>query len=72
MSCTCQECGNKYKVDFLVTDELWFRIMPNHKNGSGLLCGSCICKKIEALDKYDVFFINKIDNKKYNRFIKNF
>lgn len=28
MSCTCQDCGNQYKVDLVIPDELWEKIKP--------------------------------------------
>ncbi|MDY6796972.1 MAG: hypothetical protein SWK76_17070 [Actinomycetota bacterium] len=57
MSCTCQECGKRYKVDFIVDDDLWERIKPDGKEqGAGLLCGSCILRKIEALDEYSAVY----------------
>uniref|UniRef100_A0A6M3K851 Uncharacterized protein n=1 Tax=viral metagenome TaxID=1070528 RepID=A0A6M3K851_9ZZZZ len=56
MSCKCQGCGNRYKVDLIIPDDLWEKIKPKEKpKGAGLLCGSCIMKKIEAFDKYDVW-----------------
>lgn len=59
MSCTCQQCGEKYKVDFMVPDELWEKIKPSGKgNGAGMLCGKCICHNIESMDEYDIFEIN--------------
>ena len=49
MSCTCYRCGNKYKVDFIVPEEIWEQIQPEDKPaGAGLLCGKCI---VEALEK---------------------
>lgn len=57
MSCTCQECGEKYKVDLIVEEDLWERIKPGGKEqGAGLLCGSCIMKKIESLGEYDAVY----------------
>lgn len=54
--CKCQECGNQFKVDFLVSDELWEEIKPPNKpEGGGLLCGSCIANKIEAIGEYAVY-----------------
>lgn len=50
MSCTCQRCNHKYKVDILIPDELWEKIKPTGKStGSGLLCGKCIIQSIEEL-----------------------
>ena len=62
MSCTCQECGKKYKVDLLIPDELWEKIKPDKKPyGAGLLCGMCIMRRIECLNKYDVLKICKVE-----------
>jgi len=59
MSCTCQVCGRKYKIDLLVGDELWENIKPEGKPiGGGLLCGSCIMDRIEKyLNDYDVYLL---------------
>lgn len=47
--CMCQCCGQRYKVDFIVPDELWEKIKPKGKAvGAGLLCGWCIVENIEA------------------------
>lgn len=57
MACTCHNCGRKYKVDILVSDDVWHRIRP-HKNRpkyAGLLCGSCILSKIEQLGEYNSY-----------------
>ena len=42
----CQYCGKKYKVDLMIPNKLWKKIYPN-KDGSGLLCGECIIKRVE-------------------------
>ena len=56
MSCKCQSCGDLYKVDVSVSDDLWEKIKPEGKTeGSGLLCGCCIFERIESLNKYDCF-----------------
>ena len=52
--CTCQGCRCKYGVDFVVPDEVWEIIKPKGKGkGEGLLCGSCIAKKIDAMSDND-------------------
>ncbi len=62
--CTCQSCGNIYKVDFLVSDDVWERIKPENKpKGCGLLCGICIAKALEHLNGFAVL---KIENVKRN------
>jgi hypothetical protein len=48
--CTCQGCGEKYHVDFSVTDEVWEAIKPKGKpEGAGLLCGKCIIERLSGL-----------------------
>lgn len=43
MSCKCQRCGDKFRVDVVVRNDLWEKIKPPWKpNGGGLLCGRCI------------------------------
>jgi len=58
MSCKCQECGRQFKVDVVVSDNLWEKIKPKNKPiGSGLLCGSCILTKIENFNEYGGFYL---------------
>ncbi len=58
MSCECQNCGDQYKVDFIIQNELWEEIKPSGKGkGGGMLCGSCICQKIEEKREYNSFNI---------------
>ena len=60
MSCICQKCGRKYKVDILIDDNLWEKIKPKGKpKGAGLLCGVCIFEGIEKLNKYDMYRLDK-------------
>ncbi len=60
MSCKCQSCNTKFKVDLNIPDELWEKIKPKNKpKGSGLLCGKCIMKKIEKISNYDYWFLRK-------------
>lgn len=56
MSCTCKRCGQKYKVDFLVPDRLWYQIKPDIGN---LLCGPCIAQAIEDMDEYGAYHISE-------------
>jgi len=59
--CTCQNCGCKYKVDILVPDDLWEKIKPKGKEeGAGLLCGVCIAQKIEKINEYAAYKIEKV------------
>ena len=43
--CKCGQCGQRYKVDFLLPDELWAKI----ENGHELLCGHCIVRALENM-----------------------
>lgn len=59
MACACQNCGNNYKIDVTIPNSLWEEIKPKEKSiGSGLLCGICIFKRIEILDRYDTYNLN--------------
>lgn len=60
--CTCQACGQKYRVDILVPDELWERIKPAEKaQGAGLLCGRCIFARIEGLGEFGALLLRLAD-----------
>ena len=60
MSCKCQVCGKQYKIDIHVSDEVWEIIKPEGKpKGAGLLCGSCIVQRLEALGNYDSLMLIK-------------
>ena len=55
--CLCQSCGKQYKVDLLIPNKLWKKIINNSDNG--LLCGCCIMRKIELFDVFDYYFLKK-------------
>lgn len=57
--CTCHKCNKKYKVDILVSSEVWEMIYPN-KDGGGLLCGICILELIENLGGYSAFNLKEV------------
>lgn len=58
MSCKCQNCGENYKVDLIIPDNIWETIKPLEKSeDAGLLCGACIINKIEGLGKYKVIHL---------------
>lgn len=63
--CTCQHCGNKFKIDFLIPDDLWKKIRPGKEEGkaagSGLLCGTCIIKALESELSYSAFRLVRIN-----------
>lgn len=51
--CRCQSCGQYYRVDINVPDDLWDRIRPGGKaEGAGMLCGRCIMNRVEALGEF--------------------
>lgn len=61
MSCKCQGCGEKYKIDIMVIDGLWEKIKPMGKSvGGGLLCGKCILTRIEKIIGYSSFTLKEI------------
>jgi hypothetical protein len=61
MTCLCQECNWYFKMDLLISDDLWKKIKPiNKKDGSGLLCPKCIVKKIEQEKGYSAFKLEEI------------
>jgi len=48
--CVCQECGEHYREDVRLSDELWNRIRPKGKpEGAGLLCGGCIGRRLTEI-----------------------
>lgn len=53
-SCLCQRCGQRYKVDVILSDDLW-RKLTGRADGSGLLCGMCILARIENLGAFGAF-----------------
>ncbi len=60
LACKCQGCGNLYKLDLVIDDDLWEVIKPEEKpKGAGLLCGSCIMERLERLLEYAVFGLIK-------------
>ena len=60
MSQICQSCGFKYKVDLLIPDRLWQLIKPENENSKeGLLCGSCIMKRIEEIEDQNNLFLKE-------------
>jgi len=54
MSCRCQKCGNQYKLDIYIPNDIWKRISPK-KDSSGLLCGKCIFEELEKIFGYAAF-----------------
>lgn len=62
MTCICQNCGEDFKIDVLVPDDLWSRIRPFGKpEGAGLLCGACIINHIEALGHHGAMRLTLVE-----------
>lgn len=60
--CTCQKCGEKYKIDFIVHDDIWKTIRDDGEKVYNLLCPVCISKAIVGMDEgYYAFHIYQID-----------
>jgi len=54
--CLCQQCDNYFKVDLIVPNRVWHKIRPEGKpKEGGLLCGSCIMKKVEELGEFGAY-----------------
>jgi hypothetical protein len=67
MSCTCQVCGKKYKMDLWIPDCIWEEIKPDGKSeGQGLLCPMCIMERIEKRVGYDAFCLLKLTKEEWN------
>ena len=59
-NCKCQGCESQYKIDLIIPNDLWEKIKPKGKSkGAGLLCGSCIMKRLGELFEYDVFELRR-------------
>lgn len=48
----CGVCLHRYKVDVMITDELWRRINPQNMEH---LCGHCIMDGIEWQGEHDAY-----------------
>jgi len=59
MSCICQQCGNEYRIDLLVPDDIWEKIKHIDKpKEAGLLCGMCIMDQLESFNTYGAINAN--------------
>lgn len=56
--CLCQNCGQRYRVDLRLPDELWERI----HGPDNLLCGMCIMKRIERIGVFDYYDLTHPDD----------
>lgn len=55
--CLCQRCAWRYRVDFMLSDELWAKI----HGPFNLLCEACIVELIEARKEFDYLDLVKLD-----------
>lgn len=63
MPCTCHHCGSEFSMDLVAPDDLWEKIKPEGKpEGAGLLCPTCIVKRVEALHKHSAYQLCHIDS----------
>lgn len=53
IGCACYDCGLKYGgagwIDAVIDNKYWEIINPSYHNGAGLLCITCIAKRLELL-----------------------
>ena len=48
----CYDCGlpyDKFPCDMVINDKMWKRITPTYREGGGLLCPNCICRRLMQL-----------------------
>lgn len=63
LGCKCQGCGEHYRVDLNIPDDLWNHIRPTGTApGAGLLCGSCILVRIERQGGFGVLHARRGDD----------
>lgn len=53
----CYDCGMKYTEfpDMMVPDDLWEKINPTYCRGAGLLCPTCIAKRLYFANEWYKF-----------------
>jgi hypothetical protein len=47
----CGRCGMRYRVDVMVSDELWAKIHNDNEH----LCGPCVVRSLEAISENDFY-----------------
>lgn len=62
--CTCQRCNSKYKVDFILPDNLYREITGCVDNG--LFCGRCLVELIEERDQFNAYFLKETQKEEKN------
>ena len=74
--CLCCDCGKRYRVDVILDDDLWQRILnvnagearKDIRDPDGallvrkdvLLCGSCIMHRIELLGRFGAYYLESM------------
>lgn len=59
--CLCQLCGVRYKIDFMLPDNLWAEIQRLLPRTFKLLCGTCTVSLLEQRGAFDYFDVVKLD-----------
>ena len=62
-SSACYDCGLEYGEfpDMVIPDSLWEKINPTYHQGAGLLCPTCIAKRLDFIGLWyenDLFVLN--------------
>lgn len=54
--CRCGGCGERYRVDIILSDDLWRKLQEALPAGPiNLLCGSCIIERLERFGEFAAF-----------------
>lgn len=66
---SCYDCGLEYSnfPDMMIPDDLWERINPTEHEGAGILCPTCIARRLDHLGlwyKDDLFKLKRSKSKK--------
>ena len=60
----CCDCGNQYREfnDLSIDDKLWAKITPSYDNEAGILCPTCILKRLREIGCNDFKLICNVSN----------
>ncbi len=52
----CYDCGMKYQdfPDMIINDKLWEKINPTYHKGAGLLCPTCMGRRLCTIGETEV------------------
>lgn len=62
----CYDCKEPYASfpDMIIPDHLWEKINPTYYEGAGILCPTCICKRLDELGLlYNLEIVEKEESK---------